>query len=176
MFALFDIERETLASDGSDVFEEFQWIGDRHFGALAQRTTGHDGSIVDFPTLVGRATEQHFSECGAVNRQALAHARAGNDVTARQVCDELSARAQHEDVPAYHMATAYAAVGLVDEAFAALERGCDDRDPTVFSMRTLEPDLFRGDPRFAGIVERVGIDPIGVDEGVNVGVEDAVLS
>ena len=100
---------------------------------------------------------------------ALAHAKAGNGARARLVCDELSARAQHEDVPAFQMATAYAAVGLVDEAFAALERGCEDGDPTMFAMRLLEPDLFRGDPRFAGIAERVGIEPIGVDEGVNVG-------
>ena len=97
----------------------------------------------------------------ALANLALAHARAGDAALANAVCDELSARAAHEDVPAFHMATAYAAVGRMDEAFAVLDKGCDDRDPTVFTLRSLEPDLFWDDPRFARICTRVGIEPFG---------------
>lgn len=97
----------------------------------------------------------------ALANLALAHARAGDADRANGVCDELSARAAHEDVPAFHMATAYAAVGRMDKAFTVLDKGCDDRDPTLFPLRSLEPDLFWDDPRFAMICTRVGIEPFG---------------
>jgi hypothetical protein len=51
---------------------------------------------------------------------ALACSRAGDTARAGLVCAELSARAAHDCVPAFPMATAYAAVERMDEAIATL--------------------------------------------------------
>jgi len=92
---------------------------------------------------------------------ALAYARAGDPGRAAIVCDELSARAAHEYVPTLYRATACAAAGRMDEAFAVLADGCRDKDPTVWTVRLLEPDLFWDDPRFAAACRCVGIEPFG---------------
>jgi len=92
---------------------------------------------------------------------ALAYARAGDSGRAGVVCDELSARAAHEFVPTLYRATALAAAGRLDEAFSVLEEGCREKDPTVWTVRLLEPDLFWPDPRFAQACRCVGIEPFG---------------
>lgn len=95
----------------------------------------------------------------AVANLALACSRAGDTARAGLVCDELSARAAYDYVPAFPMATAYAAVGRMDEAFAALERGYEERDPTVWALRLLEPDWFWGEQRFEALCARMRIAP-----------------
>ncbi len=97
----------------------------------------------------------------AMSVLALVYARAGDATRARLVCDELSARASHEYVPTLYRANAYAAAGRMDEAFSVLERGCRERDPTVWAVRLLEPDMFREDPRFADACRCVHIEPFG---------------
>jgi len=96
----------------------------------------------------------------AVANLALVCSRAGDTARAELVCNELSARAAHDYVPAFAMATAYAAVGRMDEAFAALEQGIAEYDPTAWALRLLEPDLFQDDPRFEPLCARVGIDRV----------------
>jgi len=95
----------------------------------------------------------------AVANLALACSRGGDTTRAGLVCDELSARAAHDYVPTFAMATAYAAVQRVDEAFAALERGREERDPTAWALRLLEPDWFWNEPRFEALCRRLGIAP-----------------
>jgi len=95
----------------------------------------------------------------AVANLALACSRAGDAARAGLVCDELSARAAHDYVPAFTLATAYAAVGRMDEAFAALDQGCEERDPSVWPVRLLEPDWFWSDPRFEALSARIGVAP-----------------
>jgi serine/threonine protein kinase len=92
---------------------------------------------------------------------ALVYARAGDSNRAGLVCDELSARAAHEYVPTLYRATAHAAAGRLDEAFSVLEEGCRDKDPTVWAVRLLEPDLFWPDQRFPDACRCVGIEPFG---------------
>ncbi|MEJ2205222.1 MAG: protein kinase [Gemmatimonadota bacterium] len=92
---------------------------------------------------------------------ALVYARAGDSTSAGLVCDELSARAAHEYVPTLYRATACAAAGRLDEAFSVLEEGCRYKDPTVWTVRLLEPDLFWPDPRFAEVCRCVRIEPFG---------------
>jgi serine/threonine protein kinase len=90
---------------------------------------------------------------------ALVYARAGDAASARIVSDELNARAAHEYVPALYRAMASAAAGRMDEAFSVLEEGCRERDPTVWAVRLLEPDMFWDDPRFAEACRCVRIEP-----------------
>lgn len=98
----------------------------------------------------------------AVANLALACARAGDTPRAGLVCDELRARAAHDYVPVFAMATAYAAVGRMDEAFETLEQGCEVRDPTAWALRLLEPDWFWDGPRFEALCRRIGIAPCRV--------------
>lgn len=80
----------------------------------------------------------------AVANLALACSRAGDGQRAGLVCDELAARSAHDYVPAFPLATAYAAVERMDEAFAALELGCEERDPTTWSVRLHRAGLVPG--------------------------------
>jgi serine/threonine protein kinase/tetratricopeptide (TPR) repeat protein len=95
----------------------------------------------------------------AVANLALACSRAGDTGRAGLVCNELSARAAYDYVPAFPMATAYAAVGRMDEALTTLEQGREERDPTLWTLRLLEPDWFWGEPRFEALCARIDIAP-----------------
>jgi len=57
------------------------------------------------------------------------------------------------------MATAYAAVGRVDDALGTLEHGYEERDTTVWALRLLEPDWFWDEARFEALRARIGIMP-----------------
>ena len=61
-------------------------------------------------------------------------------------------------LPAETMAAAYGAVGKYDEAFALLNKACDERSSQVIFV-AVDPafDSLRHDPRFAGILARIGI-------------------
>jgi TolB-like protein/Tfp pilus assembly protein PilF len=86
------------------------------------------------------------------------HARAGDLGTARRLLGELTARAARGEVGQFGLAIAYTGLGETDSAFAALHRAIDQRDiflPEVFSDPLLDP--LRQDPRFARILERVGL-------------------
>jgi hypothetical protein len=60
--------------------------------------------------------------------------------------------------PPYVLAGFFARLGRKDEALAMLQKGYEDRD---FRMTLLsvdyEFDSFRSDPRFAGLVRKMGL-------------------
>jgi adenylate cyclase len=60
--------------------------------------------------------------------------------------------------PSTYLAALYASLGEADRAIGVLERACDEHDPTLRSLRA-EPmlALLREDPRFARLLERVGL-------------------
>jgi hypothetical protein len=54
---------------------------------------------------------------------------------------------------------AYTAVGDIERAFAALERGYEERSNLVRSLKVLPIlDPLRPDPRFGGLLRRTGLD------------------
>ena len=78
------------------------------------------------------------------------------DVQAIQ--DELAARARREYVMSSMLALLKAGVGQVDEAFALLERACDERDGImIYSKRYPAFGLLQADPRMHRIYSRVGL-------------------
>jgi tetratricopeptide (TPR) repeat protein len=86
----------------------------------------------------------------------MAHtlARWGKKDEALRLLEEVA------DMPksAYSVAAVYAALGDNDKGFELLDQAYDERDMQLVSLR-VDPtvDELRGDPRFAGIVERVGL-------------------
>ena len=88
----------------------------------------------------------------------LAHAKA---VTGhRRDAVNLVARARSLDreryVPSYHLAMAFAGLGNVDAAFAALDQAWLDRDPALAGAH-VEPrfEPIRGDRRYGELLERL---------------------
>jgi len=87
---------------------------------------------------------------------AWVHGRTGRPDRARAMYDELQVRGRFEFMPPSWSAAAAAASGLLDEAFAHLARGADDRDPFVVHAR-VSPlfDTMRADPRWPDLARRI---------------------
>jgi TolB-like protein/Flp pilus assembly protein TadD len=96
---------------------------------------------------------------GPLGTLALAYARAGRHAEARRVLDELTRRAQGAYVPPGALVVAHVAVGDVEGAFRWLERAYAERSNLMRSLK-VHPDLdpLRGDPRFADMLRRVGLE------------------
>ncbi len=92
---------------------------------------------------------------------AAAYAAGGRDSEARGLLTQLEGRLPQRYVSACDIAAAYAAWGKVDDAFAWLEKAIEERSPRLVEL-TLDPifDPLRSDPRFDGLVRRVGLPQI----------------
>jgi tetratricopeptide (TPR) repeat protein len=91
---------------------------------------------------------------------AYAYAAAGDRARATQIVRELASRAARADVPPFAVALAYTGIGDNEQALAWLERAVTTHDPDVTGVLgspLLEP--LRADPRFAGLVRRMGLEP-----------------
>jgi hypothetical protein len=62
-------------------------------------------------------------------------------------------------VPAAAFVNAYLALGDYEQAFAGFERACQEQS-NILQFRKVHPffDPVRGDPRFADLLRRVGLD------------------
>lgn len=101
---------------------------------------------------------------GASNHPAAfkgyALAKAGNEVEARQVLDELSEQAKERFVPPYYFALIYNGLGETDKAIAWLERGFEQRDSKmVFLKVDSKWNNLRSDPRFVEILRKMNFPP-----------------
>jgi len=88
-----------------------------------------------------------------------AYAHAGRRAEALRLLDELKRRQQTGYVPAAAFVNAYLGLGDNEQAFAWLERAYKEQSPILQYIR-VHPffDPLRGDPRFADLVRRVGLD------------------
>ena len=109
-----------------------------------------------------RALERAVAHAGNTSRPkahlARVLARAGNRVEARRLLEELRAQARASDI--YHpvVATALAAAGDVDGAFAWLEKSYAQRHPDLNHLSVEGAyRALRGDPRFTDLLRRVGL-------------------
>ncbi len=87
-----------------------------------------------------------------------AYARAGKRRDARKVLETLKRRSDVEYVPPFCIALVYAGLGDKDQAFAWLDRACEERSHWVAYLKTwpLFDDL-REDTRFGALLGRVGL-------------------
>jgi len=86
-------------------------------------------------------------------------ALAGNPAKARAVLNELKSLSGQRYIPPYNIAVVYYGLGERDQAFAWLDKACDDRDVRL-SFLKVDPkwDPLRSDPRFVAILKRVGLE------------------
>ena len=85
-------------------------------------------------------------------------ARAGRHREARALRDELRRISKPRDPEPFRLATIHIGLGETDLAFAWLEKALEARDWQM-ALLNVEPafDDLRSDPRFAALVERVGL-------------------
>jgi TolB-like protein/DNA-binding winged helix-turn-helix (wHTH) protein/Flp pilus assembly protein TadD len=88
----------------------------------------------------------------------FAYATAGNRGEAGRILDTLKSLRERGIVPSGSIAILYGALGDSNEAFVWLEKAYEERDPQLTYLkagRRFEP--LRQDPRFRGLVQRVGL-------------------
>ncbi len=91
---------------------------------------------------------------------ALAHARAGNMDTARELLAELELRERNEPHMSLDLdfAVVYAGMGMIDEAFERLERAREARlGGIIFLKHAVVFEPLRQDARFDVLMERIGL-------------------
>ena len=93
-----------------------------------------------------------------ITPHAYVLARAGRQLEARAMLDELRRISKPRDPAPIRIAFLHIGLGEIDRAFEWLERAIDARDWQV-ALLNIEPafDTLRSDQRFAALVERVGL-------------------
>jgi DNA-binding winged helix-turn-helix (wHTH) protein/tetratricopeptide (TPR) repeat protein len=89
-----------------------------------------------------------------------AYAVAGRRGDAREVLDELEARARHEYVSSFGIALIHDALGEREEAFTVLQRASEDRAVEFMQMKQYPPfKTIVSDQRYDELMRRVGLRP-----------------
>ncbi len=89
---------------------------------------------------------------------AIIQARSGRKDQARMTLYKLKELSARSYVPAINMAIVHASLGENDQAFSWLERDYEDRGPSMLLINVWPMmDPLRSDPRFADLVQRVGL-------------------
>jgi TolB-like protein/tetratricopeptide (TPR) repeat protein len=123
----------------------FSQIGARHF----------DEAIA----TLERAASLSDRSSAVLGVLAHAYAGAGRRAEALRVLHELDRRRQSGYVPPAAFLNAYLGLGDKEEAFTWLERSAEERS-NILQFIKVHPffDPVRGDPRFADLTRRVGLD------------------
>lgn len=89
-----------------------------------------------------------------------AYAGAGDKEAARKMIEELTTSSAGRYVSPYNVALIYAGLGETDQALSELEKAHEQR-ALFLAWINVEPmfDSVRSDPRFAGLVKRIGLEP-----------------
>jgi len=108
------------------------------------------------------AVAEGISPRNAPVKAALAncYARAGDRGRALRLVEDLVTESRREYVPPDSIAIAYIGTGEKDEAFAWLEKAREERLPfAIFIKQNPLFDPLRSDPRFAELLQRIGLPP-----------------
>jgi TolB-like protein/DNA-binding winged helix-turn-helix (wHTH) protein/Tfp pilus assembly protein PilF len=96
---------------------------------------------------------------GSIELLATAYAHAGRRTEALRLINELKRRRQKSYIPAGAFINPYLGLGDNEQAFAWLERAYQEQS-NILQFLKVHPffDPLRGDPRFADLLRRVGLD------------------
>jgi TolB-like protein/Tfp pilus assembly protein PilF len=116
------------------------------------------GQLTKAITELERAVEASGGISLALRDLGYAYALAGRREDAERVIAELQTQAgQRGYTVSASVGVIHAGLGETDQAFEELERGCLERDPVLLFLRTWYWfDGLRADPRYDGLVRRVG--------------------
>ena len=91
---------------------------------------------------------------------AITYARMGRIGDARRILGQLEALSEHGYFPADEIAAIHVALGQKNEAFKWLQRALDEHSAPLHGV-AVAPEFraLRGDPRFAVLLARLGLDP-----------------
>jgi tetratricopeptide (TPR) repeat protein len=120
-------------------------------GAAYRETKRFDEAIALY-----KKTERLIGKAGT--GLAVTYAAMGRTTDAQQIVNGLLRAPGYK--PADAMAAAYVALGQRDEAFECLERAASEHSATLHNIGILPEFVpLRGDPRFATILKRIGLEP-----------------
>ena len=145
-----------VAREGLSFFPEF-WQG--HW--LLCLSLAGDARAGDALPACHEAVDRSDRTPMALGALGFAEALAGDPVAARGIVAELRDRSAREYVAGSFEAMIHAGLQERDAAFRALERAVEQRDLTLIHLR--DHAFFDGlhdDPRFAGLLDRIGIPPM----------------
>ncbi len=123
-----------------------------HFGTIYVEKGMYAEAIGEFQKLGDRPH--------ALGHLGNAYARAGQVDAARKTISQVKEHVRNEGVGRYEIALVYAGLGKKDEAFTWLEEAYKAHDEGLTNLK-IDPclDPLRSDPRFGGLVRRVGLPP-----------------
>jgi TolB-like protein/Tfp pilus assembly protein PilF len=123
------------------------------------RAYEQEGKLPEAIAQFQRALELEKENAEIWSGLGNAYAVSGNRVEAQKVLDHLKELSAHTWVAPYNVAVIYAGLGEKDQAFALLERAYQDRSYYMPSFLTMDErlDKLHSDPRFADLVQRVGL-------------------
>jgi eukaryotic-like serine/threonine-protein kinase len=123
-------------------------------GLTFARKGRFDESIAEFKQAIKIAGARHLwsSYLGQV------YALDGKTEDALKILQELRAASTHSYVPPIAFTIVYAGLGKIDDAFQWLEKAVEQRDGLLIYLKVGSAfDPLRSDPRFSGILTRVGL-------------------
>jgi TolB-like protein/Tfp pilus assembly protein PilF len=101
-----------------------------------------------------------IDDSDAVTMAWLTHARAvlGDRAAAAGLLTKLERLARQRYVPPFHLALAHTGLGNIDEAFDAITRAAEDRDPVLPNI-AVDPRFapLRSDKRYGELLARLGL-------------------
>ena len=88
-----------------------------------------------------------------------AYAMAGRREEAENKLNEVVKMSEQRHVPHTWIAFIYGGLDRMDEAFEWLDRGYEERDHWLFSLKALPMyDIFRPDPRFQALLKKMNLE------------------
>ena len=125
-------------------------------GILYDQKGMHDEAIACWERMFDvSGYERQYGLAEALRR---GHAKSGHKGALRELLRKLEALSRKRHVPPDFMAYFYESLGEKDRAFAWLEKAYEEHNAEIPGLKTdLMWDDLRSDPRFAGLVRRVGL-------------------
>jgi TolB-like protein/class 3 adenylate cyclase/Tfp pilus assembly protein PilF len=130
------------------------WIAHLFLGEVYLQKRHFPEALVE----LNKAKELSGGNAEAISMIGYAWVLSGESAKAGAVLKELKVAASQRYIPPSHLAMLSYVLGQQDEAFAWLEKACQDRDIRLCRLK-VDPrwDPMRADPRFAAILKRIGL-------------------
>jgi tetratricopeptide (TPR) repeat protein len=123
-----------------------------HLGEAYEQKGMYEEAIAEFHKASSFSSGQTVAALGHV------YAMSGKRREARRVLEQLEKLSKRRYVSPYGMALIHTGLGEKDQAFAWLQRACEDRSVELCRLK-VEPSLdsLRSDSRFQDLLRRIGL-------------------